>query len=98
VQPSQQLHHGIEQAIGGQTAPRGREQRPVGDGVVEEPGHEYGVEVSGSIHDNPEHLDRRDADLAEAAQQPVLAPRQPFIELFDCVDLTAVGHKSHHMA
>ena len=59
--------------------------------MVEEPRHQYGVQVVGPVHHHAEHLDGRDAELAQLAQQPVLAAGQPLVELLERVDLAALG-------
>ena len=59
--------------------------------MVEEPGHQHRVEVAGPVDHHAEHLDGRDAELAQLAQQPVLAPGQPLVELLERVDLAALG-------
>ena len=77
--------------LGRLAAARVGEQGAVGDGVVEEPGHQHRVEVARPVDDHAEHLDRGDAEVAQLAQQPVLAPGQALVELLERVDLPALG-------
>ncbi len=51
-----------------------------------------------AVHDDPERLDRGDAQVVEPPQEPVLPTRQYLLDLLEGVQLAHLGHKTHHVA
>ena len=76
MEPHEELDEGVEEPVG-RAGPVGvRVERPVRRRVLEEVGAQDGVQlralVDVAVDDDPERLDRRDAHLVQAAQEPVL--------------------------
>jgi hypothetical protein len=96
VQPDQQLDQRVQQPVRELAAARVREQVPVRRRVVEEPGDQRRLRA-GPVGHHAEHLDGRDAELLQAAQQAVLAPGQPLVDLLDGEDLAALDDEADHV-
>src|ERR1035441_8350828 len=88
--PDRKLNHRVEQPVGRLATPGVGEQRPVGGGVVEEPGDQDRVSAKAAVNDDPHHLDGRDAGVRQAAQQPVFAPGESFVDGFQRVELAVL--------
>ncbi len=90
VQPHQQLDQGIEQPVGRLAAARAGEDGPVGRRVRQELGHQDRVAVRAAVHRDADHLDGGNAQLGQGPQQPVLAPREPLVDLLERVQRAVV--------
>ena len=89
VQADEQLRAGVEQAppqIGHAAA---REERPERERVVEMPRDQDGLELVAPFGDHPDRVDDGHLLGREAAQQPVLAPRDRRRQLLERVERRA---------
>ncbi len=87
VQPHEQHRQGVDQPRAGAWLEMLAEQRPVGQGELQVPGDQRGLETlavrAPASADHPQGLDARHPESAQCAQQLVLAVRDGLADLLD---------------
>jgi hypothetical protein len=98
VQPDEQRDEGVDQAQGRLPAQGLAEQGAVGQGELQVPGHQAGLErlAVGVLPagDHPGGLDRRGVEAVQVAEHPVFADGHVFGDLLDREDMTGQPHEA----
>jgi hypothetical protein len=98
VQAHEQLRERVEQERQRRREHSAREHEPVGERVLEVAGDQNRLVARAPLARHADGLDRRHPDLAERAQQPVLALRKARRQLLERVQRPLVVDEPHDMA